>query len=91
MKYKRRPELVRFMTKLCTDPERDYVEDLFGNPVEMVRTRQNTPRMVTVGIKIPPDELKELQAIANLFGMSVSRYCRDAVREAVRNHRMLIK
>ena len=27
MKYKRRPELVRFITKLCTDPERDYVED----------------------------------------------------------------
>lgn len=82
---------MRFITKLCTDPERDYVEDIFGNPVEMVRTRQNTPRMVTVGIKIPPDELKELQAIANLFGMSVSKYCRDAVREAVSNHRMLIK
>lgn len=91
MKYKRRPELVRFMTKLCTDPERDCVEDLFGNPVEMVRTRQDTPRMVSVAFKIQPDELKELQAIADLFGMSVSKYCRDAVREVVSGHRMLIK
>lgn len=72
--------------------KRKYMRDLFGKriPIEPVkRKRKQTPK-VTVAYKLGWDEYQELLDIAGKFGMSVSRYCRDAVRHTMKEHECIL-
>lgn len=69
--------------------EESCTVDLFGDPIELVKTRGKRHKevpLVTVSFKMKWDEYKELCKMAQRFGMSKSRYARDAVRESLKNH-----
>jgi hypothetical protein len=70
--------------------------DLFGNrvPIEQPKRKRGQVRKptqkVTVAVKITWKEYQRLTAIANKFGMSVSRYCRDAVKQTINDHECIL-
>ena len=74
--------------------KRKYTRDLFGNrvpiePVEHKRKRKPTPK-VTVSAKVTWDEYQHLTAIADKFGLSVSRYCHNAIMQAIKDHECIL-
>ena len=81
---------------LCTDPDETVVYDLFGDPVKLVKTRslnseEDDKGAISVCFKISKQEYDDLCRMANNFGMSNSRYCRDAVRKILNDHKLLIE
>lgn len=84
-----------WVTKSCGFDADDVEFDLFGNPIKVVRARNKktedeTPT-VPVCIKLTKSEHKTLCQLADKFGMSKHKYCRDAVRQIMVDHKMLLK
>ena len=82
-----------FTAKLCTDYNRDCIEDLFGNPVEIINKKKKPPPQKTaqLAFKVPSEEAKQIREVAAMMGMCPSRYCRDAVRKAMKEHRQMFQ
>ena len=72
--------------------KRKYMLDLFGKrvPIEpMERKRKPAPK-VAVTTKMKWDEYQSLTAIAAKFGMTVSRYCHDAIMQVIKDHECIL-
>ena len=55
----------------------------------MKRKRKPTPK-VTVAAKVTWDEYQQLTAMTAKFGLSVSRYCHDAIMQAIKEHECIL-
>lgn len=66
--------------------------DLFGNEIKERKKATEKPDgiVVSIHLKLKSNEYNQVLAISRKFGMSVSRYCRDAVRQQVRDHEMIL-
>ena len=65
-------------------------KDLFGNDVmEYERPEKKSPS-ICVTAKLTRSEYKQLEAIAAKFGMSKCQYIRDAIRQQMRDHEMIL-
>jgi len=71
------------------------MNDLFGETVKVVSThkkrKQEEKADVCVTIKLTQKEFDMLIKMADKFGMSKSRYCRDAVRQMLHDHECILK
>ena len=72
--------------------KRKYMRDLFGKrvPIEPVKRKRKPTPKVTVSAKVTWDEYQKLTAIAAKFGLSVSRYCHDAIMQAIEDHECIL-
>lgn len=65
-------------------------KDLFGNDIiEYEADRKETPS-IHVATKLTRSEYKQLEAITEKFDISKYQYCRDAIRQQLRDHEMLL-
>jgi hypothetical protein len=66
-------------------------KDLFGNDViEYERPEKKETPSICVTAKLTRSEYKQLEAIAAKFGMSKYQYIRDAIRQQMRDHEMIL-
>lgn len=66
-------------------------KDFFGNDIiEYVRPERKDTPSIAVTAKLTRREYKQLEAIAAKFGISKYQYCRDAIRQQLRDHEMLL-
>jgi hypothetical protein len=66
-------------------------KDLFGNDViEYERPEKKETPSICVTAKLTRSEYKQLEAIAAKFGMSKYQYIRDAIRQHMRDHEMIL-
>jgi hypothetical protein len=64
---------------------------LFGNDViEYERPEKKETPSICVTAKLTRSEYKQLEAIAAKFGMSKYQYIRDAIRQQMRDHEMIL-
>ena len=85
----------KITAKLCDPSEQGTMTDLFGDPVKIAKTHpkrgDNKAPVVTVAFKMSNDEYKKLCRMAEKFGISNSRYCRDAVRQMLHDHECILQ
>lgn len=55
----------------------------------MKRKRKPTPK-VAVTTHMKWDEYQQLTVIAAKFGLSMSRYCHDAIMQAIKDHECIL-
>lgn len=66
-------------------------KDFFGNDViEYERPERKETPSIHVATKLTRSEYKQLEAITEKFGISKYQYCRDAIRQQLRDHEMLL-
>jgi hypothetical protein len=81
----------------CNPSEKGAMTDLFGETVKVVSTHKKHKRKqdetadICVTIKLTTKEFETLVKMADKFGMSKSRYCRDAVRQILHDHECLLQ
>ena len=78
---------------ICDPSDKGAMTDLFGQTVKVVSTHQKKkePADVCVAIKLTKKEYETLVKMADKFGMTKSRYCRDAVRQILHDHECILQ
>ena len=82
-----------WVTQLTDGSENGVMLDLFGNPIvlKQKKFKEHEERLVvSVTFKMTDAEFKKLSRMADKFGMSTSRYCRDAVRQVLADHECIL-
>ena len=82
-----------WVTQLTDGSENGVMLDLFGNPIvlKQKKSKEHEDRLVvSVTFKMTDAEFKKLSRMADKFGMSTSRYCRDAVRQVLADHECIL-
>jgi hypothetical protein len=80
-------------TELSDGSESGTMIDLFGDPIVLKKKlgkEHKDKLVVSVTFKMTDAEFKNLTRMADKFGMSTSRYCRDAVRQALADHECIL-
>lgn len=75
--------------------DEQVIEDLFGNPIVLRTKRQamkhtDTP-YIPVTCKLSHSDFQDLKMIAAKFGMKVSSYVRDCVRQQIADHKCILQ
>ena len=81
-----------YVTQLTDGSEKGTMLDLFGEPIVMKKygkVHKDYPA-VSITFKMKNAEFKKLRRMADKFGMSISRYCRDAVRQMLADHACIL-
>lgn len=81
-----------YVAKLTDGSESGTMLDLFGDPivVKQKKYKEGEKMKVTVTFKMTEAEYNRLSRMADKFGMSTSRYCRDAVRQSLADHACIL-
>ena len=75
--------------------DEQVIEDLFGNPI-VLRTKREARKsrdypIVPVTCKLSQSEYQDLQRLAYKFGMSISSYARDCIRQQMSDHKCIFE
>ena len=80
-----------YVAQLTDGSEKGTMLDLFGEPIVMKKCKVHKYYpVVSITFKMTNAEFKKLRRMADKFGMSISRYCRDAVRQMLADHACIL-